>query len=49
MEGKYGAVSSSDLKNWTDISSLVTFPVGMRHGTILKISSKELKKIQQQK
>lgn len=35
-----GAVRSTDLKNWTDISEKVTFPEGTRHGTVLKVSKK---------
>lgn len=38
---KYGAVSSKDLINWTDISEKVTFPKGARHGTVFVISGKE--------
>jgi acetyl esterase/lipase len=34
---KYGAVSSSDLKNWTDISEMITFPDGARHGTVFTV------------
>ncbi len=33
-----GAVASSDLENWTDISDKVSFPEGVRHGTVFKIS-----------
>lgn len=40
-QGKYGAVSSTDLKTWTDISDKVHFPAGTRHGTIFTISKKE--------
>ena len=39
--GKYGAVSSTDLKNWQDISDKVTFPKGARHGTVFTISNEE--------
>jgi hypothetical protein len=46
MIGKYGAVSSTDLVNWTDISSLVSFPSGIRHGTVFLISKNEFEKIQ---
>ncbi|MGY5354498.1 prolyl oligopeptidase family serine peptidase [Wenyingzhuangia sp. IMCC45467] len=45
---KYGAVSSKNLKDWTDISDRITFPKGTRHGTIFKISQKEFKKLQEQ-
>ena len=34
---KMGAVSSSDLINWTDISDEISFPDGTRHGTIFKV------------
>lgn len=37
MEHSMGAVSSSDLVNWTDISAEVSFPEGTRHGTILRV------------
>ena len=33
----YGAVKSTDLEHWQDISSLVTFPRGARHGTVLRV------------
>jgi hypothetical protein len=39
---KYGAVKSSDLINWTDISDKISLPKGIRHGSIFKISKKEL-------
>ncbi len=38
---KYGAVQSSDLKNWTDVSDKISLPSGIRHGTIFTISRKE--------
>ena len=39
---KYGAVKSADLINWTDISDKISLPDGIRHGSIFKISKKEL-------
>lgn len=39
-EGKYGAVASADLKNWTDISDQVSFPKGARHGTVFVVHKK---------
>ena len=36
--GTYGAVKSSDLENWTDISDQISFPSGARHGTTFKVS-----------
>jgi hypothetical protein len=44
-EHKYGAVTSTDLKTWTDISDQIHFPQGTRHGTVLRISQKELAKL----
>lgn len=38
---KYGAVQSTDLKNWTDVSDRLTMPKGIRHGTIFTISKAE--------
>jgi hypothetical protein len=37
----YGAVSSVDLKNWTDISNKISLPKGIRHGTVFTISRNE--------
>lgn len=41
MDGKYGAVTSTDLKTWTDISDKISFPEGTRHGTVFTISEQE--------
>lgn len=38
---QYGAVASSDLLNWKDISDRVSFPAGARHGTVFRISRAE--------
>lgn len=37
----YGAVFSADLKTWTDASSKIEFPAGMRHGSFLEITHAE--------
>lgn len=42
---KFGAILSSDLKNWKDVSDQISLPNGIRHGTILQVSKKELKKL----
>ncbi|ULQ51521.1 glycoside hydrolase family 43 protein [Flavihumibacter fluvii] len=42
---QYGAVASTDLVNWSDISSEVSFPDGARHGTVLAISRAELDRL----
>ena len=36
-KGAYGAVRSRDLENWEDISDKVTFPEGIRHGTVFTV------------
>lgn len=42
----YGAVASTDLVNWIDISEKISFPKGTRHGTVFTISQSEFKKLQ---
>jgi hypothetical protein len=42
---KYGAITSTDLKNWTEISDQIKMPKGIRHGTILKITEQEFAKL----
>jgi hypothetical protein len=39
---KYGAVTSKDLVNWTDISDKIQMPAGIRHGTVFTITKDEL-------
>lgn len=38
---KYGAVASTDLKNWIDVSENINVPKNLRHGTILEITKNE--------
>ncbi len=38
---RYGAISSKDLKTWTDISDKIQMPAGIRHGTVFTVSSTE--------
>ena len=38
---KYGALSSTDLKSWVDISEKISMPPGLRHGTVFTITQKE--------
>ncbi|MVM30543.1 family 43 glycosylhydrolase [Spirosoma sp. HMF4905] len=45
-EHTYGAVTSTDLKTWTDVSDKVSFPKGTRHGTVLTITKEELARLQ---
>jgi hypothetical protein len=45
-EHKYGAVTSSDLVNWTDISDKIQMPTGIRHGSVFIITKDELAALQ---
>jgi beta-xylosidase len=42
-ERRMGAVQSSDLQTWMDISDKITFPRGARHGTVFQADKKTLK------
>lgn len=42
---KYGAITSGDLVHWEDISDRVSFPDGVRHGTVFAISREEFDKL----
>lgn len=46
-EKKMGAVCSKDLINWEDISDKVSFPDGMRHGTVIEVEKKIIEKLTQ--
>ena len=46
IEHSMGAVQSTDLKNWEDLSEKISFPEGMRHGTIFKVTKSEFEKLQ---
>src|SRR5687768_6879408 len=43
---KYGAVASTDLINWTDVSDKIEMPKGIRHGTVFIITRDELAVLQ---
>gem|GEM_PF-5680318 len=34
---RYGAVASSDMKKWENISDKILFPKGARHGTVFAV------------
>jgi beta-xylosidase len=38
---KYGAITSTDLKNWTEISDDLVLPKGIRHGSVFKVTPQE--------
>ncbi|AVR45600.1 beta-galactosidase [Christiangramia fulva] len=45
IEKKYGAIRSKNLKDWEDVTGLVSFPNGARHGTVFKVSKVEFEKL----
>jgi hypothetical protein len=47
-EHKYGAILSADLKNWQDVSDQVSLPKGIRHGSVLQITAKQLDQLKAQ-
>jgi hypothetical protein len=42
MDHHYGAIESTDLIHWTDVTDRLKMPRGIRHGTVLKIAKSEL-------
>ncbi len=45
-KGTYEAVSTKDFKTFTDINDKISVPAGHKHGTIVKITGKQLKALQ---
>ena len=45
MDKKMGAVISKDMKSWEDISDKISFPDGVRHGTIFSSDVKVLQNL----
>jgi Glycosyl hydrolases family 43 len=42
---KYGAIQSTDLKNWLDVSDKIVLPKGIRHGSIFVITQDEFARL----
>ena len=42
---KYGAIRSTDGKQWEDVSEQIQFPSGTRHGTVFTITGNEFEKL----
>lgn len=45
MDHHYGAVRSRDLKTWEDATPLLSFPEGVRHGTVLRVPRSVVKRL----
>ena len=41
----YGAVRSRNLKDWEDVTSRLSFPKGVRHGTVLRVPNSVVDKL----
>lgn len=46
-EHKYGAIESTDGKNWTEVSDKISVPKGLRHGSIFVVTKDEFDKLNQ--
>lgn len=44
-ERRYGAVRTQDYKNWEDVSDIVSFPQGARHGTMFTVKQSLLERL----
>jgi beta-xylosidase len=44
-EHRYGALASTDLEHWTDISTTLVLPSGIRHGTALEIPAADARRL----
>ena len=44
-DGKYGAVRSRNGEDWQDVGTLVSFPVGTRHGTAFEVDQKTYERL----
>ena len=42
---RYGALASADLKSWTDISTSLSLPNGIRHGTAFEVPAVDAKRL----
>lgn len=47
MDGRWGAVESTDLANWTDVGDKVSFPKGARHGTVLMVPEGVIRRLKE--
>lgn len=46
-EGAFGAIRSTDLKQWEDISDRISMPEGLRHGSIIEVPKSVLKRLKE--
>ena len=46
VDHKMGAIRSTNLEKWEDISEMISFPEGTRHGTVFKVSREQFQKLE---
>lgn len=46
MEGKWGAIETTDNQVWADVSAKINFPAGARHGTVVACDQKLIDRLQ---
>jgi hypothetical protein len=46
---RYGAVRSKDMKLWEDVSEQVSFPAGIRHGTVFIVTEPVFQKLKNER
>jgi hypothetical protein len=46
-EHEFGAVRSKNMKDWEDVSEIISFPEGTRHGTAIAVEKSVFEKMQQ--
>lgn len=44
-EHEYGALASTDLEQWTDVSASLTLPDGIRHGTAFEVPAADARRL----
>lgn len=44
-EGRYGAIRSRDLLTWDDVQNLMSFPPLTRHGSVIRVTEPEWKRV----
>jgi hypothetical protein len=46
-EGRFGAVRSKDMQNWDEVSDMISFPQGARHGTAFTVERRVLERLKE--
>ena len=49
QDGHYAASRSKDLKTWEDVTSQMSFPTGMRHGSVIVVPTDIVTRVRKQR